>query len=193
MATTVSKAWEVESPRGAIYTVLLYKDGSTSCDCPGWVFQKKGKPRGCKHTREVGIGRALFGWREITNHPDVNGPTVLRVWKLESMPGGTVEITIKNSDGSTSSSNWPNWRPWKLESVPSGTVTIKKFSDGSFTCSCGWPKCSHIKDAKAADRIKSKQEAQDDKATDRVKSKQEAQGSVLKMGRKAAVQGDNDG
>lgn len=47
--------WEVASKRKgaggryAVYEVVLYGDGCASCDCPGWVFKRKDKPRGCKH------------------------------------------------------------------------------------------------------------------------------------------------
>ena len=48
--------WQVRSSRvsksgkSPLYTVSLYKDGCISCDCPGWMFKRTGKPRGCKHT-----------------------------------------------------------------------------------------------------------------------------------------------
>jgi hypothetical protein len=31
------------------YTAVLWEDGTTSCNCPGW-WSKKGKVRTCKHT-----------------------------------------------------------------------------------------------------------------------------------------------
>jgi hypothetical protein len=37
----------------AVYETLLYADGRLSCDCPAWIFVKKGRPRGCRHTRAV--------------------------------------------------------------------------------------------------------------------------------------------
>lgn len=50
--------WSFEStqPRaGKIITYLtqLNGEGVLSCDCPGWVFKKKGQPRKCRHTRAV--------------------------------------------------------------------------------------------------------------------------------------------
>ena len=33
------------------YEVRLNTDGTTSCNCPGWIFKKKTDDRGCKHTR----------------------------------------------------------------------------------------------------------------------------------------------
>jgi hypothetical protein len=43
------------SAPGVAYTVFQYDDGSTSCDCPGWINKKKDKPRGCKHTAGVAV------------------------------------------------------------------------------------------------------------------------------------------
>jgi hypothetical protein len=36
-----------------IYSTLLFKDGTTSCNCPGWVFKRKSKDRDCKHCRMI--------------------------------------------------------------------------------------------------------------------------------------------
>jgi len=50
----VVAAWAVPSSHGTtIYETLLYADGSTSCNCPAWVFRKAGRPRGCRHTRKA--------------------------------------------------------------------------------------------------------------------------------------------
>lgn len=38
------------------YQTIQYTDGTTSCECPGWVYKKKSLPNGertCKHTRWV--------------------------------------------------------------------------------------------------------------------------------------------
>lgn len=51
----VAAAWAFASSHGATtYETLLYPDGTLSCDCPGWVFQKAGRPRGCRHTKDLG-------------------------------------------------------------------------------------------------------------------------------------------
>lgn len=34
------------------YIVQLNADSTLSCNCPGWVFAKKGQPRRCKHTED---------------------------------------------------------------------------------------------------------------------------------------------
>ena len=39
-----------KSRPGVKYTTQINSDGSVTCDCPGWVFKKKGKERGCSHT-----------------------------------------------------------------------------------------------------------------------------------------------
>jgi hypothetical protein len=46
------KAWaEVSSSGVTTYEIVLRTDGSMSCDCPGWVFSRRGQPRSCKHVR----------------------------------------------------------------------------------------------------------------------------------------------
>jgi hypothetical protein len=45
-------AWATPSTHGAaVYETLLYADGQLSCNCPAWVYVRKGRPRGCRHTR----------------------------------------------------------------------------------------------------------------------------------------------
>jgi hypothetical protein len=48
----VVAAWATPSTHGAVvYETLLYADGRLSCNCPAWVYVRKGRPRGCRHTR----------------------------------------------------------------------------------------------------------------------------------------------
>jgi hypothetical protein len=48
----VLKAWAESSSNGVTtYEVLVRTDGSMSCDCPGWVYCRRGQPRSCKHVR----------------------------------------------------------------------------------------------------------------------------------------------
>jgi hypothetical protein len=50
----VVAAWATRSRHGAaVYETLLYADGHLSCNCPAWVYVRKGRPRGCRHTRAV--------------------------------------------------------------------------------------------------------------------------------------------
>ena len=50
MASAVHFAWATPSSQGTTtYESVLYTDGSTSCSCPGWTFQRRGKPRTCRH------------------------------------------------------------------------------------------------------------------------------------------------
>ena len=45
---TVKAAYPFPSSRGVTtYQTILYDDGSTSCDCPGWIFQG----HNCKHVK----------------------------------------------------------------------------------------------------------------------------------------------
>lgn len=48
-------SWEIQSTRvsrtgrSPKYVIVLYADGCASCDCPGWVYKRPNKDRGCKH------------------------------------------------------------------------------------------------------------------------------------------------
>lgn len=35
------------------HTQILWSDGNITCDCNGWVFKREGKPRECRHVREL--------------------------------------------------------------------------------------------------------------------------------------------
>jgi hypothetical protein len=39
------------------YQTVVQVDGKVLCDCRGWTIKKDGRPRQCKHTREVIGGR----------------------------------------------------------------------------------------------------------------------------------------
>jgi len=42
----------------ATYQALLYTDGSTSCECPGWTRRVDGEgKRSCKHVRAIELGQ----------------------------------------------------------------------------------------------------------------------------------------
>jgi hypothetical protein len=56
----IAKRWTFDSSSGrGTYQTLLYADGSTSCDCPGWCRRVAADgSRSCKHTRSVLMGTA---------------------------------------------------------------------------------------------------------------------------------------
>ncbi len=56
----IAKCWTfASSSGGGRYQTLLYADGSTSCDCPGWCRRiASDGSRSCKHTRSVLMGTA---------------------------------------------------------------------------------------------------------------------------------------
>jgi hypothetical protein len=63
----IAKTYIFKSSSGdATYQTLLYQDGSTSCDCPGWTrrVQPDGS-RTCKHTRVVSAGMGYTALRVI--------------------------------------------------------------------------------------------------------------------------------
>ncbi|MEA3208557.1 MAG: hypothetical protein QOE70_1614 [Chthoniobacter sp.] len=56
----LARCWTFVSSKGdKRYQTLLYADGSTSCDCPGWCRRVAADgSRSCKHTRAVLMGAA---------------------------------------------------------------------------------------------------------------------------------------
>lgn len=55
------------------YQALLYDDGSTSCDCPGWVRRCQNGFRTCKHVRAIDCGVADA--QSQSRHDYTTGPT----------------------------------------------------------------------------------------------------------------------
>lgn len=60
MSAEIATVWLFESSTsaGKTYQTLLYVDGSTSCDCPGWTRRCVNGLRSCKHVRYVEMGVA---------------------------------------------------------------------------------------------------------------------------------------
>jgi hypothetical protein len=56
----IAKCWTfASSSGGGRYQTLLYADGTTSCECPGWCRRVASDgSRSCKHTRSVLMGTA---------------------------------------------------------------------------------------------------------------------------------------
>ena len=73
MNAPIAKCWTFLSSRGdRRYQTLLYIDGSTSCDCPGWCRRVAADgSRSCRHTRSVLMGSAD---RECERSHDYNVP-----------------------------------------------------------------------------------------------------------------------
>lgn len=75
MRAGVAAAWAHPSSQGTTtYETVLLENGALSCECPGWIYAKKGV-RGCKHTR----------MHEKDQQAYVNGGTV-------TAPGTTILI-----------------------------------------------------------------------------------------------------
>lgn len=57
---SIAKVWTFpSSSSNKTYQALLYSDGSTSCDCPGWTRRvATDGTRSCKHTRNIDLNRA---------------------------------------------------------------------------------------------------------------------------------------
>lgn len=60
MSKPIAKIWTFRSTSGnGRYETLLYRDGTTSCNCPGWTRRTASdNSRTCKHVRFVAIGSA---------------------------------------------------------------------------------------------------------------------------------------
>jgi predicted nucleic acid-binding Zn finger protein len=60
MSSKIAKVWTFSSSSSSKeYETLLYTDGSTSCNCPGWTRRVAADgSRSCKHTRMVHQGIA---------------------------------------------------------------------------------------------------------------------------------------
>lgn len=49
-ASDVLYAWATPSSHGTTtYETLLFRGGTLSCNCPSWIFKKRGNERHCKH------------------------------------------------------------------------------------------------------------------------------------------------
>ena len=83
--TPVVAAWATPSRHGAaVYETLLHADGRLSCNCPAWFYVRKGRPRGCRHTRAVesqvadrlaGRGTVVGGPAGASPRPAPRAPT----------------------------------------------------------------------------------------------------------------------
>ena len=67
MAFQVRQETYPSSRRGstAEYTAVLYNDGTTSCNCPGWVIRRAGKDRDCRHVRLIMVGVKIMTGPEM--------------------------------------------------------------------------------------------------------------------------------
>lgn len=83
-----TSAQEVEGMR-AKYTTLLRQDQSLTCNCPGWIFKKKGETeRACKHTRLVADeAKSIFKkWKKGEALPTMEDAPISN---SEFVPGST--------------------------------------------------------------------------------------------------------
>jgi len=85
--SAIAKYWTFVSSNGRTrYQTLLYADGSTSCECPGWCRRVAGDgSRSCRHTRSVQMGTAD---RECESTHDNRVPVTSPI--TAAMPGAAV-------------------------------------------------------------------------------------------------------
>ena len=76
----IAKCWTfASSSGGGRYQTLLYADGTTSCECPGWCRRVAADgSRSCKHTRSVLMGTAD---RECLSMHDAHAPAPIAAMK----------------------------------------------------------------------------------------------------------------
>jgi hypothetical protein len=79
-----------ESSPGKQYQTLVYVDGSTSCECPGWKFKKRITATGertCKHVRYHEAGMAdSHAIKSVRYAEIVSSPARARLPRL-AVPG----------------------------------------------------------------------------------------------------------
>lgn len=76
LMTVERRVFQSESSPGTSYTTTVYVDGRVLCDCRGWTVKKNGKPRQCKHTKEVIAGRPIHDDGDYQYLNQYDGPTV---------------------------------------------------------------------------------------------------------------------
>jgi hypothetical protein len=71
---SIAKVWTFPSSTSdKKYETLLYSDGSTSCDCPGWTRRVDTQGhRSCKHTRYVDLNLADEQASEFHSYANTN-------------------------------------------------------------------------------------------------------------------------
>jgi SWIM zinc finger len=122
MARVGIGTWTRPSASGwGIYTITLWSDGTSSCDCPGWRFQRKGQPRTCKHVREPAITqemRDVFAAHQARRTRESGDtPTRADARPVEGLKPRVMSWTRPSADQTT-------------------TYELVLFQDGSRACAC---------------------------------------------------------
>lgn len=82
--------WQMHSKKEvagvkATYTTVLRSDGSIACNCPGWIFKKKGQSdRSCKHTSL--IEDEALGLFKKWKKGEKLGEVVVEITKVSNAP-----------------------------------------------------------------------------------------------------------
>ena len=89
----VLAAWAFPSSSGSTtYETTLDEAGTLSCNCPGFIFKKKGQARGCKHTRQIEPYTARLLAQTLT-------PELVGAW----LGVASHALTIENPDATNGS------------------------------------------------------------------------------------------
>ena len=66
-----TQTWtKASSSSNKTYTIKLLENGTLTCDCQGWTNKRPGKPRECRHTKDV-IGEN--GWTRVVLYDEFVG------------------------------------------------------------------------------------------------------------------------
>jgi len=106
----VIAAWAFPSSSGStIYETTLDDQGILSCNCPGFIFKKKGQERSCKHTRRIEPYKERVKAGGVT-------PEIVGVWLGIS---GTTPTSPKSVSSSGNAANIsPSASPQPPSSLP---------------------------------------------------------------------------
>lgn len=81
------------SSGSAVYETVIWKDGTHSCNCPGWVLKRKDKPRHCKHIDMIAGRRPMENRFDIGEY--INETAVTRaVTRHEPVRGRVIERRV---------------------------------------------------------------------------------------------------
>jgi hypothetical protein len=125
MNKIIKKQWTFASKSNPSkhYETLLYTDGTTSCQCPGWINKKQDQERTCTHVKDVESGSADqtcvsyndFNGKIATEPAQFSKGQFIKVIKLDSLlesQGWKIGAQVLSAEG------YPAW------------ISIKRVSDG---------------------------------------------------------------
>jgi hypothetical protein len=112
-------AWTRPSSRGTVqYEITLWSDGTHSCDCPGWVYARKGQERICKHVRE--LSREMMD--ELERYQAKRRPPGAPIAVVRDQPPRAAEVNPWDDDPPARPADRPPARPRRAADAPKPPV-----------------------------------------------------------------------